>query len=89
MSTNPKEVITDLLKDIPAYARRTMLVGYSIAVLVLTILKIFEVDLQYDKIAEAMLVIGGYLGIQESVNLVEGPTFTESRQADDGAGETP
>lgn len=69
MSVNPKTVITDLLHDVPAYVRRAMLVTYSLAIMIFTILKIFEVDLDYDAIAKAMLVIGGYLGIQESVNI--------------------
>jgi len=66
---NPVSIITSWLQSIPPKVRQGILLGYALVCVVVGLLALFGVDLDYDKINEALVIIGGYLGFQSAANV--------------------
>jgi len=66
---NPVSIITAWLQSIPPKVRQGILLVYALIVVVVGLLALFGVDLDYAKINEALVVIGGYLGFQSAANV--------------------
>ena len=69
---NPIGIITEYLQSIPPKVRKYILLAYAIAVVVVQLLALFEVNLDYLKVNGALAILGGYLGFQSAANVVTG-----------------
>lgn len=65
----PLQILTDALQAIPSWLRKTLLILFAVVVVAEQISRIVEVDLAYDKIDQALVLVGGYLGIQSAANV--------------------
>jgi len=95
---NALTIITTALQSIPANVRKGLLLAYALVVVVVEILKLTELDWDYDVINQILLIVGGYLGVQSAANVAapgEGqripmdptpadPTIPEQRESPDG-----
>lgn len=62
-------IIADLLRSIPRQLRKTLLVIFALVAVAEPLCRIFGVDLPYDDIDQALLYVGGYLGVQSAANV--------------------
>lgn len=62
-------IVYEVFQKIPARARFGMLVTFAGIVVVEQLLRIWEVQLDYDKIDQTLVYVGGYLGIQSAANV--------------------
>lgn len=65
----PLQILTDALQAIPSWLRKTLLILFAVVVVAENVLRIFEVDLSYDKIDQVLVYVGGYLGVQSAANV--------------------
>ena len=66
---SPLSVITEALQSIPAAVRKWILLAYALAVVVVTVLAVVQVDLDYETIWAVLGILGGYLGFQSAANV--------------------
>ena len=69
---NPVGIITEYLQMIPPKVRQIILLVYAIAVVIVQILALVEVDLDYLKVNGVLAILGGYLGFQSAANVSTG-----------------
>jgi hypothetical protein len=79
---NVTTIITELLRKVPRLVRLTLLALFALTVVTEAILRILEVDLDYGKIDQILVYIGGYLGVQSAANVT---TIPEQVVLDEGA----
>lgn len=65
----PTTIIQDALQSIPPRFRAGMLIAYALVGIGVAVLAIFEAELPYDKINQALVLIGSYLGVQSVANI--------------------
>ena len=63
-------IITKALQSVPPRVRFAVLVAYAAAVVAFSIALGFGVDF-HAGVANALVIIGGYLGVQSAVNVSE------------------
>lgn len=63
----PLSIITEALRAIPEWARRALLVTFALAVVTFGALQILDVNT--GKMADVLVYLGGYLGVQSAANV--------------------
>ena len=66
---NPVGIISEWLQAIPPTVRKYILLTYAVAVVVVQVLALIEVDLDYLKVNGVLAILGGYLGFQSAANV--------------------
>jgi succinate-acetate transporter protein len=65
----PAMILSEALRMIPGWLRHLLLVAYALVVVLVAIGQIIDYPLEYDKINEVLVYIGGYLGVQSAANV--------------------
>jgi hypothetical protein len=69
-------ILPAILQKIPPEIRRWMLIVYALVVAAVGVLRLFNVDLDYDTIDAWLVGIGAYLGLQSAANVPTAPEPT-------------
>lgn len=62
-------ILLELFRAIPEWLRKALLVVFALVVVGEQLARIFHADLPYDEIDQALVIVGGYLGIQSAANV--------------------
>lgn len=78
-TTTPLAIITEFLQGIPPKVRKVILLVFAALVVVTVVLK--AVGFSDSRLDTALLIIGGYLGVQSGANVDDEPDVTEWRES--------